>query len=94
MFSCTSFPIQFVNDTSSIELQIGKAFKPKIFFFGGRDYDFDEWRGFSKIDGWLCRSDRDCEWMDRNLGCDDREFSINVVNVRKLIVIDNEMFLY
>jgi len=60
--------------------KIGKAFKPKIFFFGGRDYDFDEWRGFSRIDGWLCRSDRDCEWMDRNLGCDDREFSINVVN--------------
>lgn len=60
--------------------KIGKAFKPKIFHFGGRDYDYNQWYGYSRIDGWVCRNDRDCEWIDQNLGCDDREFSINLIN--------------
>ena len=45
------------------------------------NYNYNQWYGYSRIDGWLCRSDRDCEWIDQNLGCDDREFSVNVVNV-------------
>ena len=32
--------------------------------------------------------------MDPNLGCDDREFSINVVNVRKQVFIDDEISPY
>merc|ERR1712113_6185 len=60
--------------------KVATAFKPRIFYFGGRDYDYNDWYGYSRIDGWVCRSDRDCEWIDQNLGCDDREFSINLVN--------------
>ena len=34
------------------------------------------------MDGWVCRDDKDCTWIDPNLGCDDREFSLHSVNVR------------
>ena len=60
-------------------LQIKKSFKP--FRFGGRDYDYDEWDQYARIDGWVCRNDRDCSWLDPRLGCNDYEFSINLINV-------------
>ena len=59
--------------------QIKKSFKP--FRFGGRDYDYDEWDQYARIDGWVCRNDRDCSWLDPRLGCNDYEFSINLINV-------------
>ena len=36
-------------------LQIKKSCKP--FRFGGRDYDYDEWDQYDRIDGWVCRND-------------------------------------
>jgi len=59
---------------------IKKGFKPNLFSFGGRNYDFDEWDRYARIDGWVCRNDRDCTWMDPNLGCDDRKFAITLIN--------------
>ena len=60
-------------------LQIKKSFKP--FRFGGRDYDYDEWDQYARIDGWVCRNDRDCSWLDPRLGCNDYEFNIDLINV-------------
>ena len=69
---------QIQNDNITM-LQIKKSFKP--FRFGGRDYDYDEWDQYARIDGWVCRNDRDCSWLDPRLGCNDYEFSINLINV-------------
>merc|ERR1711894_835084 len=44
-------------------------------YYGDDDYDFDDWNRDAKVDGWICRNDLDCTWIDRNLGCDDRSFS-------------------
>ena len=50
------------------------------------DYDnnvnfFEEWDRNAQIDGWVCRADVDCEWIDVNLGCDDYEFNIKDIQV-------------
>ena len=39
------------------------------------DYEFNEWYRSARIDGWICRNDQDCNWIDDHLGCDDRSFS-------------------
>ena len=44
-------------------------------------YSFDDWERNAPIDGWLCRSDTDCEWLDSHLGCDDNEFEMSSVQV-------------
>ena len=66
--------------------QVGKLFKPSVFYYGNYDYDhpytFDNWNRNAQVDGWVCRSDRDCEWIDPFLGCDDREFQLNRVQVK------------
>ena len=36
-------------------------------------YDFDDWNDWREADGFLCRSDNDCEWIDDNLSCEDYE---------------------
>ena len=43
------------------------------------EYNVDQWLGFAKKDGLLCRNDTDCTWIDRNLGCDDRKFTASKV---------------
>ena len=57
--------------------------RPK-FHFGG-DFDFDDWNDWQQADGFLCRYDSDCQWVDRRLECDDREFNINSVTVRRCV---------
>ena len=56
-----------------------------MFYYRGYDYDnpytFDEWNRNAQIDGWVCRSDLDCEWIDPDLGCDDRQFELSSVLV-------------
>jgi len=64
--------------SKKVSKKIKKSFKP--FRFGGRDYDYDEWDQYARIDGWVCRNDRDCSWLDPRLGCNDYEFSINLIN--------------
>ena len=44
-------------------------------------YTFDAWDRNARIDGWVCRTDRDCQWIDPNLECDDRQFTIGQVRV-------------
>jgi len=33
-------------------------------------YNFNQWKTWRKADGFLCRNDNDCNWLDRNLECD------------------------
>jgi len=64
--------------------KIGKAFKPSVFHYEGYDndnpYTFNDWDRNAKIDGWVCRTDRDCTWIDPNLECDDKQFTIGQVH--------------
>ena len=72
-------------------------FKPSVFYYGNYDYDhpytFDDWNRNAQLDGWVCRSDRDCEWIDPFLGCDDREFQLNrvQVNVFEILIECNDV---
>ena len=58
---------------------MGKKFK-KI-KFNKIDVDFDEWNEYALKDGWVCRNDLDCNWIDQHLGCDDREFQLVQIKV-------------
>ena len=40
-------------------------------------YDFDDWNDWREADGFLCRSDNDCEWIDDNLSCEDYELDFS-----------------
>jgi len=57
-----------------VSSKIRSTYNPRVFYYNGHHYNFDSWDRFTKVDGWLCRSDEDCDWFDANLGCDDREF--------------------
>ena len=44
-------------------------------------YNFNQWKTWRAADGFLCRNDNDCNWLDRNLECErvrDFGWSINV----------------
>ena len=49
--------------------------------FDNRVVEFEEWKKFAILDGGVCRNDRDCIWIDPNLGCDDRDFNIDEIEV-------------
>ena len=49
--------------------------------YGNYLNSFQEWDRNAQIDGWVCRADVDCEWIDENLGCDDYEFNIKDIQV-------------
>ena len=49
--------------------------------YGGRDYDFDDWNEGALIDGWVCRNDADCIWIDERLGCNDNGFELDQIKV-------------
>jgi len=61
--------------------KLSGAFTPSIWHYGGYNghFGYDDWNRYSRIDGALCRRDQDCTWIDRNLGCDDREFVLGTV---------------
>ena len=46
-------------------------------------YTFEDWNRNTYEDGWVCRNDLDCDWIDAQLGCDDREFDLSSVQVIK-----------
>jgi len=48
--------------------------------FGDSDFNFDDWDREARVDGWICRNDQDCNWIDDHLGCDDRGFSSSGLN--------------
>ena len=63
-----------------IHFKIGKKFN-KGLNFGDNDFDFDDWDREARVDGWICRNDQDCNWIDDHLACDDRDFSSSRLNV-------------
>ena len=61
------------------------AFEPSIFDYGdygnSHPYRFEDWERNARLDGWACRTDNDCGWIDSYLGCDDYQFDINSIQV-------------
>ena len=55
---------------------IGKLFNPSIFNYNGNQYDFNTWDRFARVDGWVCRNNGDCNWLDRHLQCQSNGFSM------------------
>ena len=43
--------------------------------------DFDDWNDAALVDGWVCRNDADCTWIDERLGCNDYEFESSTIRV-------------
>lgn len=39
----------------------------------GGGYGFNEWNRWREIDGFMCRNDNDCNWIDNRLYCQDYE---------------------
>jgi hypothetical protein len=58
---------------------ISKLFEPNLFFYNGHQYDFNTWDRYARKDGWVCRNDTDCSWIDPHLVCDKREFNLNEI---------------
>ena len=58
-------------------LQIKKKFKKSTKF----NYDFDDWDRDAQLDGWACRNDQDCTWIDERLGCNDYGFESSTIRV-------------
>ena len=69
-----------------IHFKIGKKFREGL-KFGDSDFVFDDWDREARVDGWICRNDQDCNWIDDHLGCDDRGFSSTRLNVSYLYFI-------
>jgi hypothetical protein len=44
----------------------GKALKKA---FGGREIEYDSWNTWRQRYGFLCKIDNHCNWLDRNLEC-------------------------
>ena len=39
----------------------------------GNSYKFNDWNDWREADGFLCRSNKDCQWIDDKLNCEDYE---------------------
>ena len=52
-----------------------------------RSYTFDDWNQNSNLDGWVCRNDLDCDWIDEKLGCDSRNFSLDSIQVAHIWIV-------
>ena len=61
-------PVRYI-----LYLQAIKKLTPK-FKLSGFDGDFDEWNRNRQLDGFLCRTDADCAWVDSKLKCDKEGF--------------------
>merc|ERR1712172_339853 len=49
----------------------GKFSRPG--FGNSYGYKFNDWNDWREADGFLCRSNKDCQWIDDNLNCEDYE---------------------
>ena len=52
---------------------VSKLFNPNLF----NGHDFNTWDRNARIDGWVCRNDRDCNWLDQHLECEDNGFKLD-----------------
>merc|ERR1712013_966626 len=43
---------------------------------GDDDYMFNDWDKWRQADGFMCRDDNDCNWLDEDLRCENYEMSI------------------
>ena len=59
---------------------IGKLFNPSIYNYNGQQYDFNTWDRNARIDGWVCRNNGDCNWLDKHLQCESRGFRMDDIN--------------
>ena len=41
--------------------------------YGGHHYNYRQWNNWREIDGFMCRNDKDCNWIDQRLYCQDYE---------------------
>ena len=87
-FECTFNYHKTIKFSAAFDiLQIKKKFKKSAKF----DYDFDDWNRDAILDGWVCRNDQDCTWIDENLGCNDYEFNLDQIQVIfHMVLIDND----
>jgi len=55
--------------------QIGKLTgRFSSYGYGGRGgWGFNDWNRWREIDGFMCRDDNDCKWIDERLDCQDYE---------------------
>jgi hypothetical protein len=54
--------------------QIGKLSGRFGSYGYGRGWGFNDWNRWREIDGFMCRDDNDCKWIDERLFCQDYEF--------------------
>jgi len=40
-------------------------------------YEFNDWNSWREADGFLCRNNDDCRWVDQNLNCEDYELDFS-----------------
>jgi len=49
--------------------------------YGGHHYGYREWNRWREIDGFMCRNDKDCNWIDQRLYCQDYELKFQPSNL-------------
>ena len=69
--------LSIANDFDALQISP----KYKSIHYGGHDYEFDDWNRGALLDGWVCRNDSDCTWIDERLGCNDYGFDKNTIKV-------------
>eukprot|EP00090_Calanus_glacialis_P028914 TRINITY_DN46358_c0_g1_i1.p1 TRINITY_DN46358_c0_g1~~TRINITY_DN46358_c0_g1_i1.p1 ORF type:complete len:202 (-),score=57.48 TRINITY_DN46358_c0_g1_i1:95-700(-) len=57
--------------------QIGKA-TTRFAHWSHQGWGFNDWNRWREQDGHLCRNNNDCNWLDRNLQCEDYELDFSV----------------
>ena len=69
-----------------LKLQVRHDYTPIT--WGGHAYYYNDWERYAKVDGWVCRNDLDCSWLDPNLGCNDREFKLSDIMVKSYTILN------
>ena len=59
-----------------IKIQLVETFPPGVFHYEGHQYTYQDWGHYARLDGWLCRNDKDCNWIDANLRCNKKDFCV------------------
>ena len=49
---------------------------PNLVFNNGTPFTFNAWKQLANLDGWVCRSDKDCNWISHELYCDTKSFDV------------------
>ncbi len=53
--------------------QLGKLTSRFGHYGGGYRYGFNDWNRWREVDGFMCRDNNDCNWIDDRLYCQDYE---------------------